>query len=184
MEFITAVFVLMTVSNNSFDEQKIGPEGFERMEKLYPYVRQVERNTDVPPRVILGTIYKESVGIPDVTGDGGLSYGLGQIRCFWIHQLDVPLDRCRELLVDWKNVYMMGQIFHYLHEKFARSWRQTMKLYHLGIQVVYEDIDDSRYLDRSTHFGKIFLGHYQATNKVNDTLFELASEVRGVVDVE
>lgn len=173
MKFIISLFILFATTPSAPDyPNRVDSHALQRMSHVFPYVRQVELNTDVPPRILLGTIYNESSAVPVVKGDGGISYGLGQIRCFWVRELHTPVLRyCHELLTGWKNVYVIGEIFQHLKERYPdKSWRELVKLYHLGSQALLTEIDDSRYINRTFRFGKIFLPYYEASKTVDDKL--------------
>lgn len=153
-------------------ESRFDQESYNKMQKLYPIVRQVQHNTNIPPHIILGTIYNESQGNEKAIGDGGLSLGLGQVRCFWLGEVAAhPLFEgmtCRETLLrpEW-NVYVVGEVLKHLKGRYKREWRATTKLYHLG-PAGLGSVDDSAYQNRTEYFGRYFVLRYNAWKMLND----------------
>lgn len=183
MKFVLSLLLLFAPPASSSNPKRVDDEALARMKRVFPYVRQVEINTDVPPKIVLGTIYNESSGKPYVKGDGGLSYGLGQIRCFWLDEVYSPnLQYCHDLLSSWKNVYVIGEIFQHFKTKYPdKTWRELVKLYHLGSQALYGYIDDSDYINRTYRFGEIFLPYYRASNVVDDHIEYVEMHIEEVV---
>jgi len=154
-------------------KHRFDKDTYQRIRELFPYVKQAGWNTDTPPRYVLGVIHNESQGLPNAIGDGGLSLGLGQIRCPWLSTIDkVGLDvitSCKNHLHDaeW-SVYAIAEILSYIKDRYDLSWKETLKVYHLGPPGL-TDVDDSAYVNRTLFFVEYWNGYYENWRVLSNT---------------
>ena len=166
MEFLFSLVVLF-VSQQSVDvkdyHHRFDGNSIERMKRTFPLVYKASEKTGTPPLYLLGTIYNESNAKPFVTGDGGKSYGMGQIQCrVWKNWLrkkkGMEIETCRELLDPKKNLIGVGHILSMLQEK-GGSWGNALEAYHTGKFIPGNG--DRAYKERTKYFGETFLPHYE-----------------------
>jgi len=157
---------LMTAASMGGDdlqyEHRLEPTSFDRMEALYPHTGEASNTYRVPEWVILGTIYNESNAHPEVKGDGGRAWGLGQTHCFWIHEIETPAETCPDLLNPRQATMTTSAVLRHLRDHYGGglTWRATIKYYHLGPQAPHQR--DRAYIERTRYFGRLFAAHHRA----------------------
>lgn len=181
MEFLTALMLLLTPTVESDQyEYRIDDKSLDRVSKIFPYVRQAHYNTGVPPKILIGTIYTESNATPHVVGDGGRSFGLGQVRCAydgfsWVSYLNdhfSAIQQCEDLKDPERNVVAMAEILRYSKEKSGKSWDMVPSVYNTGNFDV-KPWQNQEYRRRVHHFGELFMPYYVASQKLARKVQEL-----------
>jgi soluble lytic murein transglycosylase-like protein len=114
-----------------------------RMKSVIPWIDRASEKTDVPARLIAGLVYQESNAKSKVMGDGGISYGLGQIRCgVWGDWLKTQVDgykQCDDLLKPKVNILSIAHILRRLKDRYHATWHQALELYNSGSKVKHID---------------------------------------------
>lgn len=165
-----AVVMFLFVSTSVIDfnpqkyEKRFGPNpdrGLMRVVKTFPYVHQAAINTGAPPDLLLGIMYTETNARPNLRGDDGRSYGIGQIWCTedfnWIGKFNNPhIQNCWDYMDMEQNIYTMAGILKYSKNHYDLSWKQAVEVYHQGEYTG----NDWGYRHKVRYFGELFVKHY------------------------
>jgi hypothetical protein len=166
---------------------RVGPDSVTNIKRVLPQIYQAQKQTNVPPRVFLGVVYNETNARPGLIGDGGRSYGLGQVRCHvWIHWLRerglAHLKSCNQLLRPYNNVRAMGMILSYL-KKDSSSWNEALEKYNSGqaaadIPTIQRRQKVISYRKRVNYFGELFMPYYDAYEDVYPLIKEFHKSIK------
>lgn len=168
MEYIIILLSLLGPVEPEKYEYRFDDNSRERVESLFPYIKQAEKNTKVPAKYILGIIYNETNAHADIIGDNGRSYGLGQIYCaVWIDELRKEFGHqnyphCYELLKPEKNIYAIAFVLSYIKNHYDISWKESVEVYNTGTVGQENEI----YQKRSLYFANLFEQRYKLWKKL------------------